>query len=260
MLDRAALTFCLADAFHPGCEMTWPMRHTTMDMAPFRIRHRLPGVPEPDYGPVLTPEIALGVEGPLYAQGPGGISRWMAVPWQTDTASCRAGYEGRYDPYIPTFWPARVPNHVLTEEDYRIVTDPGAPAEERRAAFERRAVWLRFLTGNYLEQINQMVAEFGKLGVVEPRPGAAGAEAGDASGDTGEPSFPARMMVESEVGFPVEEVPALRNLLIVHVPEAQTPELAQPAISNALARIGRPEEQVVAGFIDKVSRLRPRDR
>jgi hypothetical protein len=24
MLDRAALEFCLADAFHPGCEMTWP--------------------------------------------------------------------------------------------------------------------------------------------------------------------------------------------------------------------------------------------
>jgi hypothetical protein len=26
MLDRAALTFCLADAFHPGCEVTWPIR------------------------------------------------------------------------------------------------------------------------------------------------------------------------------------------------------------------------------------------
>jgi anthranilate phosphoribosyltransferase len=39
MLDRAALEFCLADAFHPGCEITWPIRHTTMFMAPFRIRH-----------------------------------------------------------------------------------------------------------------------------------------------------------------------------------------------------------------------------
>ena len=26
MLDSAALHFCLADAFHPGCEMTWTMR------------------------------------------------------------------------------------------------------------------------------------------------------------------------------------------------------------------------------------------
>ena len=39
MLDRASLEFCLADAFHPGCEMTWPMRQATMYMAPFRLRH-----------------------------------------------------------------------------------------------------------------------------------------------------------------------------------------------------------------------------
>ena len=36
MLDRAALTFCLADAFHPGCEVTWPMRHLSMFRGPFR--------------------------------------------------------------------------------------------------------------------------------------------------------------------------------------------------------------------------------
>ncbi|WP_396229731.1 LodA/GoxA family CTQ-dependent oxidase, partial [Frankia sp. CpI1-P] len=48
-LDRAALSFCLADAFHPGCEVTWPVRHTTMYSAPFRIRHRDPDQPETDY-------------------------------------------------------------------------------------------------------------------------------------------------------------------------------------------------------------------
>ena len=25
-LTQAAMAFCLADAFHPGCEMTWPLR------------------------------------------------------------------------------------------------------------------------------------------------------------------------------------------------------------------------------------------
>jgi len=49
-LDRAALTFCLADAFHPGCEMTWPIRHASMYMAPFRLRHRALGDPEPSFG------------------------------------------------------------------------------------------------------------------------------------------------------------------------------------------------------------------
>lgn len=80
MLDRAALHFCLADAFHPGCELTWPMRHASLYEAPFRIRHRPASAPEPDYGDVLTPEIALGPDGPLQAQGPGGLTRWMAVP------------------------------------------------------------------------------------------------------------------------------------------------------------------------------------
>jgi hypothetical protein len=40
MLDKAALHFCLADAFHPGCELTWPIRHASMYERPFRIRHR----------------------------------------------------------------------------------------------------------------------------------------------------------------------------------------------------------------------------
>ena len=76
-------------------------------------------------------------------QVPGGITRWMAVPWQTDTASCRSGYETTYDPYVPTFWPARVPNQVLTRENYAIVMDAEADRmAERLAAFANRAAWL----------------------------------------------------------------------------------------------------------------------
>ena len=92
MLDRAALTFCLADAFHPGCELTWPMRHATMYRAPFRIKPRPSSQPDPSYGPKLTPQAALAANGPLYLQVPGDLTRWMAVPWQADTASCRSAY------------------------------------------------------------------------------------------------------------------------------------------------------------------------
>jgi hypothetical protein len=35
MLDKAALHFCLADAFHPGCEMTWPMRQPVCEPVPY---------------------------------------------------------------------------------------------------------------------------------------------------------------------------------------------------------------------------------
>ena len=102
----------------------------------------------------------------------------MAVPWQTDTASCRAGYDPQYDAHLPTFWPARVPNDVLTLEDYLTAVDPKNSVEQREAAFQRRAVWLRGLgptatTPQYLQAINNMVADFGKLGVVEARSGVA---------------------------------------------------------------------------------------
>jgi hypothetical protein len=186
-LDRAALQFCMGGPFHPGCEMTWPMRHLSLYAAPFRIRRRDPGQAEPDYGNVLTPAAALRDTGPLAASGPGDITRWMAVPWQTDTASCRSGYDREYDPYLPTFWPARVPNHVLTEEQYRRVLDTSRSLDERLLAFNTRAAWERKLTGSYLQQINQMVRDFGKLGVVERR-----------DGPSGETLFPSVFYVESE--------------------------------------------------------------
>ena len=104
MLDRAALEFCLADAFHPGCEMTWPMRVASMYWRRSASPRRRAG-PSRDYGAVLTPDRSRC---PLTARSagsvPGGITRWMAVPWQTDTASCRSGYDPK--PTIPTCRPS----------------------------------------------------------------------------------------------------------------------------------------------------------
>ena len=254
-LDRAALKFCLADAFHPGCELTWPIRHLTMYMAPFRLLHRSPDDPEPDYGDVLTPERAVGADGPLHGQFPGSITRWMAMPWQTDTASCRNGYETargfdpEYDPYLPTFWPARVPNEVLAEVDYEVVMDVDLPMAAREAAFERRAVWLRGLPGpDQHHQMDQMITEFGKLGVVEPRQGPS------------DGAFPGQLMVESEIGFDPGVNPN-RHLHALHVPEARDPERAEAAIAAALAevtaRTGIPAEEFSAGYHSNIARFEP---
>ena len=186
MLDRAALEFCLADAFHPGCEMTWPMRHLTLYHKPFRIRLRPEGVKEPNYGETLDQTTVLSANGPLYAQSPGDISRWMGLPWQADTAYCRAGYDTAYDPFAPTFWPARVPNHVLTADDYAIVIDAAQPMARRIEAFSNRTNWNKPLHGKTAAQMEQMVRIFGSMGLVEVRPGV-----------EGDPAFPATMMVAS---------------------------------------------------------------
>jgi hypothetical protein len=187
MLDQAALHYCLADTFHPGCEMTWPMRHASMYSQPFRIRHRAAGESEPDYGSTLTPIKVELVDGPLYAQLPGSITRWMAIPWQGDTAFCRSGYDPDFDPYVPTFWAARVPNQVLTEEDYRKVVNPNLPREERVAAFAQRRNWLRAIQDADVAQVMmRMIAQFGQLGIVEVRPGI-----------KNDPDFPEHIYVET---------------------------------------------------------------
>jgi hypothetical protein len=96
----------------------------------------------------------------------------MALPWQTDSASCRSGYLKTYDPYLPTFWPARVPNQIMSRENYEIVMDESRPLGERLAAFANRAAWINTLGSvSYTEQINNMIKHFGEMGVVEVREG-----------------------------------------------------------------------------------------
>jgi hypothetical protein len=173
-LDKAALHFCMGGPFHPGCEMTWPMRHSSMYRAPYRLRQHPGGLTKSDYGEYLTQAIVNSSDGPLSCSGPGDITKWMAVPWQSDTASCRAGYpntEFPADPFIPTFWPSRVPNNVLTEDQYRVISDPNTTPGARMVAFNTRPYWLRSLDFKkpYVDQITKMVSDFGSLGLVLKR-------------------------------------------------------------------------------------------
>ncbi|MGW0552107.1 LodA/GoxA family CTQ-dependent oxidase [Streptomyces altiplanensis] len=255
LLDRAALENCAADAFHPGCEVTWPIRHDTMYSEPFRIRHRTQADgPEPDYGPYLTPDIALSARGPLYAQSPGALTRWMAAPWQTDTAGCRSGYElasnigPRYSPYLPTFWPAQVPNQVLTAEDFAVVNKKGNDTE-RAKAFERRAVWLRGLTAKGKpKQLEQMTRDWWKFGIIEAHPYTAG-----------DGKFPATILVESTPGGTLNKANPYNNLINVHVPQAGVPGISATeadaaltrAIEVALEDTPYRKGQVSAGYLEK---------
>jgi len=247
-LDEAALTFCLADAFHPGCEMTWVVRHTSMFRTPFRVRHSVPGSVEPSYGSQLTPETAVSLGGPLGPQRAGTVTRWQAVPWQADAASCRygyyLGYGPKYDPFLPAFWPARVPNQVLTEEDYEKAMDASLPKDERLKAFHSRANWFRTLGDK--DVVQAMVAGFGKMGVVEMRPGA-----------ENDPDLPSAMQVESKPGLIGNGRPPGAHVasVLVHVPEAANEAAAPGAIAQAIAHVGHPAERVLAGFVSKLHRF-----
>ncbi len=222
-LDRAALDFCLADAFHPGCEMTWPIRHQTMFSSPFRIRHA--EGPPVKLGDTLTPKIVRTVGGPLYGQRPGGLTRWMALPWQMDTAFCRSGYDHEYDPYLPTFWPARVPNQVLSTDAYEHVVDTGAERRARIEAFHDRADWLRRLPPGVRPGAEWMVAHFDTQGVVIRRPGV-----------KGDPELPAAMWVEH---LPAD---AERSAREAHDAQKQRIADAQAAGNASWAKAGWHEE------------------
>jgi hypothetical protein len=182
MLDRAALDYCLADAFHPGCEVTWPVRHDSMYMAPYRIALAAegdevdPGATDPNNPGMLTAANVTIRNGPIYAQRPGGLTRWMAVPWQGDTAFCRSGYDAD-NPLRPTFWPARVPNHVLARQQYLAAIRPTLSNADRKAAFDTRKGWLDAL-GNEPDValiMNRMIGtdpkdphpSWSQLGIVE---------------------------------------------------------------------------------------------
>ena len=171
-LDRAVLDECLGGPFHPGCELTWPMRQPLIYEAPFRLRRQIKD--ERDWGPVMTSVIALAEDGPLAFSGPGDLTRWMAVPWQTDTSSCLSRYKHDVDGYLPTFWPARVPNDVLDLESYQRVMNDTLSPDERQRAFENRVKWLRDLPGFGVAsriRINAFLRQWADAGIVTPHPG-----------------------------------------------------------------------------------------
>jgi sugar lactone lactonase YvrE len=198
-LDRAALDGCLGGAFHPGVEFPWLARVEWLWTDDLRLRSAANQPNVRTYGELLTPAVATSRTGPLSSLGPGDLVKWMGVPWQVDAASCRFGYQRTVSPVLPGFWPARIPNSVLSADDYRIVMDTGRTLQERRAAFRRRVAWERAITStNRLTTLSIMLRDWPRLGVIAERPGPS------------DGAFPRRMKVETGLGFtgPLVDVPA----------------------------------------------------
>jgi hypothetical protein len=196
LLTRAPLEDCLGGPFHPGIEMTWTLRVPDMwhpadpndsKTLPYRLKI-LDGSPRDDYGPELTGATATGPGGPTDGSGPGSLTRWMGVPWQTDEASCLAGYDlSTYLP-LPSFWAARVPNEVLSEKAYLRVLDTELPREQRLKHMSRRQFWLRDIDISNNDRRRLMVTNWDKMGIVTEQPGPS---------DAGKAGLPNRFWIET---------------------------------------------------------------
>ena len=195
-LDEAGLASVLGGANHPGVEAPWVLRVPTMWESAYRLRILGEAVDVRDYGPVLTPKVAMGPGGPVHGVTPGDLTMWMGVPWHADAASCRDGYRRpTYRPpvskYLPSYWPARVPNEVLTEDDYRVVVDTGRDLADRSRAFQTRRTWIRPVAHIPVptEQFRTFIDQWAKFGVVVLMPGPSDGR------------FPRMLKVETGVGY-----------------------------------------------------------
>jgi hypothetical protein len=254
-LDRTALEDCLGGPFHPGIELTWPLRVPRMWRPPqeaggqlFRLRILPPGeAPRDDFGAVLTPEVCLGDEGPLNASGPGTLTRWLGVPWQTDEASCLAGYDASAYLPLPSFWAARVPNDVLSQHAFAQATNPRLSDVQRLKNFARRQFWLRDIQGaGSSERRNNMVKEWSLMGIVaEAGPsfiaGAPGSSHA-APPEEAAPGIPSRFWVETARDPMFSNAdPTWRQLLMVEGQEEPETRLLRAAAAPLAALEAEPE-------------------
>lgn len=225
-LKRCALHECLGGPFHPGIELTWTLRRPSMWTHPYRLKLIAEGQrAAQDFGDQLTPEACLAADGPWSAVGPGVLTRWLGVPWQTDEASCNS--EAEYSPSLylsmPTFWGARVPDQVLSREAWSRVTAVGASPAQRLKHYLFREDWLRDIRGRgYEERIDLMVKEWWRLGVITSR---------EVSPETQALGLPPRVHVESE--RPRSTVGSNEKLKLIAAVEALADPHAAPASGAA---------------------------
>jgi L-Lysine epsilon oxidase N-terminal/L-lysine epsilon oxidase C-terminal domain len=179
MLTKTNLDDCLGGPFHPGIELTWPMRVPQMWKEAFRLNIMAEDAsPQDDWGPLLSTKIVLQPGGALAASGPGTLTRWLGVPWQTDEASCLSGYDASTYLPLPSFWAARVPNQVLSMDSFKRLSNEQVPTGQRLKHFDYRQDWLRDFGTSYVKKINAMVAKWHNLGIIVQH----NAEAGKAAG------------------------------------------------------------------------------
>lgn len=192
-MTRAALDACSGGAFHPGVEITWPIRHKALyrgpneTKLPFRLALSNRKNLAQDVGLQLNPvNVFAGNPDkpdqgkPIGPQAPGDLTRWMGVPWQGDAFSCQAVLTASGFP-TPVWWPALLPVDVLPEAFYQQMMRTDLTEEERLRFYHTRVPWARGAAGiglhveaGYTDGLRRMIELWTQMGVVVRRPGPKG--------------------------------------------------------------------------------------
>jgi hypothetical protein len=205
LMTRAVLETLYGGGFHPGVELTWPMRHDLIyaenvevynDVAENfglfglrEIRINAATLAEQqdiyynDFGYQMGSVDVRESMDPdnekhwLWKITPGDLTKWMGIPWQSDAGSCQAVYVDKQYP-IPAWWAANLPVHVLPQENYRKLLDPGILDDTKKNIFANREDWLHTANtgfigyhaeGGYMNGLINMVYEWNKIGMVTGR-------------------------------------------------------------------------------------------
>ena len=173
LMTRAVLETLYGGGFHPGVELTWPMRHAQMYAQNTRTFEFVDDYEGYDYGFYGLWEVRLNAataeeqedifyndfgfqmnagdiaesiqdgnpKNWLWKSTPGDLTKWMGIPWQSDAGSCQTVFIDMQYP-VPAWWAANLPVTVLTSESMDKVRDTDLLPFTRQATFADRLPWL----------------------------------------------------------------------------------------------------------------------
>lgn len=209
LMTRAVLETLYGGGFHPGVELTWPMRHDriyaensltyryiveddNMVIGGFGLREvrlNAADITEQDdiffndYGFLMTPDdIKKSMTDDekynwLWKITPGDLTKWMGIPWQSDAGSCQAVFVEKQYP-VPSWWAANLPVFVLNEDAYKQLQNPDILDETKLFIYANRLPWLHttdtgfigyHAEGGYMNGLIAMVYKWKNIGVVTGR-------------------------------------------------------------------------------------------
>ena len=207
LMTRAVLETLYGGGFHPGVELTWPMRHNQIyaentltfpsvngvdnydlfGLREVRINAASKEIQDEiffnDFGFLMTPEDvrnSMDSDNPeywLWQITPGDLTKWMGIPWQSDAGSCQAVWTDSQYP-VPAWWAANLPIDVLTNESYKSIKDAKILPDTKRNIYAARQQWLQttdtgyvgyHAEGGYLNGLINMVYKWDQIGMVVAR-------------------------------------------------------------------------------------------